>query len=170
MSSEVPAILKSFGTRFMSKAAHSFDRATVVVVSVCWGAAIFMIAFTLYTLHVAAATGNAAETAAASEPILPKVVHKPIDAHDTKPLVDRLQHRYPGLNFSTGSDNSIAISSQDGTKFHDWLNVLRYVDIASPKYRWTLKEFCVGKCSGSLMRAVMVGEVVTFEAPGGGDK
>lgn len=165
MSGDMQAIVKSMGSRFLSKAMQSFDRATMVVIGVCWGAAIFMIAFTLYAIHLSAATHRAAEAATAAEPILPKIDHKPIEAKEVKPLIDRLQHRYPGINFSTGSDNAITITCLDGAKFHEWLSVLRYVDIASPKYRWSLKEFCVGHCTGALMRAVMIGETVTFSEP-----
>ena len=165
MNDNAHAIMKSLGTRFMNKAIQSFDRATVVVVGVCWGAALFMIAFTLYSLHLASATGHEAEEAAAAEPILPKISHKPIDGRDAKALYERLQHQHPGLNLSLGNDNALTISAQDGAKFNEWLGLLRYVDIASPKYRWTLKEFCVGKCAGSLMHAVLVGETVSFEAP-----
>jgi len=170
MSDDFKAIMKSMSGRFVSKAIHTFDRATMVVVSVCWGAAILMIMFALYAVSLSASTRRAYEAAAASEPILPKIARKPMDVRDVKPLVDRLQHRYPGISFTIGNDNSIAISSTDGAKFHDWLNVVRYVDIASPKYRWIIKELCVGRCTGALMRAQMVGEVVTFEAPESGDK
>jgi hypothetical protein len=165
MSGNAQAIMKSLSTRFMNKAIQSFDRATMVVVGVCWGAALFMVAFTLFSLHLVSVTGHAAEDAAAAEPILPKVSRKPIDGHDAKALYDRLQHEHPGLNISLGNDNALTVSAQDGTKFNEWLSLLRYVDIASPKYRWTLKEFCVGKCAGSLMHAVLVGEIVSFEAP-----
>lgn len=170
MTGNVQAIMKSLGSRFMGKAIQSFDRATTIVVAVCWGTALFMIALTLYSVHLASVTGHAAEEAAAAEPILPKVSRKPIEARDAKALYERLLHEHPTLNFTLANDNSLNISAQDGSKFNEWLALLRYVDIASPKYRWTLKEFCVGKCAGALMHAVMVGETVTFEQPSEDEK
>jgi len=165
MSDDFKSVIKAMSGRFVSKAIHTFDRATIVVVSVCWGAAILMLVFTLYTISLSASTHRAAETAAASEPILPKITRKQIDTRDAKALIDRMQHRYSGMNFTLGNnDNSITVSSTDGAKFHDWVSAVRSVDVSSPKYRWTIKELCVGRCTGALMRAMLLGETVTFEA------
>jgi hypothetical protein len=165
MSLDVPAILKSFSSRFMSKAMSTFDRATVVVVGVCWGAAVLMMIFAIYAVMQSASTRRAADTAAASEPVLPKIVKKPADLSETKPFIDKIQRRYPAINFSIGADQSITISTSDGTKFHDFLNVLGYIDTVSPRFHWSIRELCIGKCGNALMRAVMGGEMITFEAP-----
>jgi len=150
----------------MGVAAKTFDRATTIVVGVCWGAAIIMMAFAVYIVSLSASTRRASETAAAAEPILPKIVKKPIDAQDALPLTDRLQHRFPGITFSLGPDQSLSVSTNDGSKFREWVTVLGYIDTISPKYRWTIKELCAGKCQGNtLMHALLVGEHVSFEAP-----
>ena len=63
----------------MTKAVQTFDRATMVVVCVCWGVAVLMMAFAMYAVILSASTRRASETAAAAEPILPKIVRKPIE-------------------------------------------------------------------------------------------
>jgi len=170
--SEYQVIFKALQMKFATKAMQTFDRATMVVVGVCWGAAMLMIIFALYAVVLSASTRRAAETAAAAEPVLPKIVRKSIDLNDAQPLVDRLQHRFPNINIALNSDQSINISTLDGPKFRDWITAVSYIDTISPKYRWSIKEFCVGKCTGgALMRAVMVGERITFEPPReGGEK
>jgi hypothetical protein len=166
MSFDVQAILKSMSPKFVTKSIRTFDRATTIVVGACWGAAIVMMAFALYAVSLSASTHRAAETAAASEPVLPLVVRKPMDVHDTQALLDRLQHRFPDIKFALGNDQSVTVSTADGSKFREWLTVLGYIDTISPKYRWTIKEFCVGKCPNNpLMHAVLKGEKISFETP-----
>lgn len=166
MKFDFKPVVKSLSPKFVARAVHTFDRATTIVVGACWGAALVMMAFALYAVILSASTRRAAETAAAAEPVLPRIVRKSIDAHDAQPLVDRLQHRFPGITFSLANDQAMIVSTSDGSKFREWVTVLGYIDTISPKFRWTMKEFCVGKCgTGSLMHAVLVGERVTFETP-----
>jgi hypothetical protein len=166
MKLEIQPLIKSLSPKFVTKAVQTFDRATTIVVGACWIAAVLMMAFALYAVTFSASTRRAAETAAAAEPVLPKIVKKPMDAHDAKPLLDRLQHRYPGITFSLGRDQELLVAATDGAKFREWLTVIGYIDTISPKYRWTMKEFCVGKCgSSTIMHAVLSGEKVSFETP-----
>ncbi|MGE3623005.1 MAG: hypothetical protein AB7H77_03895 [Bdellovibrionales bacterium] len=171
MKSEYQALLKALGTKFVNRSIQTFDRATIVVVGVCWGAAILMIAFTVYTISLSASTRRAAEVATASEPVLPKIVRKPVSVKDAQPLVDRLQKRFPGAIITLNNDQTITLTASDGLKFREWLSAVSYIDVASPKYRWTIKEFCVGRCTGgTLMRALVAGETISFETKSGGDK
>lgn len=165
MSLDLPTALKAMAPKFAMKAVQTFDKATMVVVGACWGAAILMMAFALYTVSLSASTKRAAEAAAASEPALPKITRKPMEMHDAQVMVDRLQHRFAGINFSLGSDQSVSVTTNDGAKFREWLNALGYIDTVSPQYRWSLREFCAGKCQGNmLMQAVLTGEKISFEA------
>ena len=166
MKQEYKAIVKAMGMRFATKAVQTFDRATMVVVCACWGVAVLMMDFSLYAVILSASTRRASEIAEASEPILPKIVRKPIETHDSRPLVDRLQHRYPEINISLNNDQTVTISADNGPRFREWLTAISYIDIMSPQYRWTIKDFCAGKCMGGvLMRAVLSGEKISFEAP-----
>ncbi len=166
MTDNAHPIMKSLSPKFMGRALQTLDRATTVVVTACWGAAIVMIAFALYTVMLSASTRRAAETAAASEPVLPKIVRKPIDVHDAQPLLDRLQHRFPDLKFALANDQSLTVSANDGSRFREWITVLGYIDTVSPKYRWTMSGFCVGKCeNNALMHAILTAERISFEAP-----
>jgi hypothetical protein len=165
MKAETP-LFRALSPKMVSKALQTFDRATTIVVGTCWGAALLMIVFALYTVSLSASTKRATEEALVAEPILPKIVRGPIEAHDAQQLTERLKHRYPEITFSLGADQSLTISSNDGNKFHEWLAVLSYIDTISPQYRWMVKDLCVGKCVASgLMRATLTGEKVSFEAP-----
>jgi hypothetical protein len=171
MSTDYKSITKALSMRFVTKAVKTFDQATVIVVSVCWGAAVLMMIFAIYALILSASTRRASETASAAEPILPKIVRKGIDVHDARPLVDRLQHRYPDISITLNNDLSVTIAADSGTKFREWLTAISYIDVMSPQYRWTIKEFCAGKCMGGiLMHALLIGEKVSFEAPSAKDQ
>ena len=166
MSGDTKALMKALQIRFIRKAVHTFDRATVIVVGVCWGAAIMMVLFALYAVILSASTRRAAEAAAASEPVLPTTLHKPILPRESQPLLDRLKHRFPGISVTLNNDQSVTLSANDGSKFREWLMAMSYTDVMSPQYRWTIKEFCAGKCSGGvLMHAILTGEKISFEAP-----
>lgn len=173
MSDDTKALMKALKARIATKAMQTFDRSTVIVVGACWGVAILMMLFAVYAVILSASTRRAAETAAASEPILPKAVHKPINAHDAQSLVDRLKRLYPDLTITLNNDGSVNMSTNDGPKFREWLIAVSYIDVMAPQFRWAIREFCVGKCSGAgLMHAVLTGEKISFEAPqpGEGDK
>lgn len=171
MSGDTKAMMKALKLRFATKAVHTFDRATMIVVGVCWGAAIMMVLFALYAVILSASTRRAAETAAASEPILPTTIHKPIELRESQPLVERLKHRFSDITITLNNDQSVTLSANEGAKFREWLMAMSYIDVMSPQYRWTIKEFCAGKCSANvLMRAQLTGEKISFEAPQPGDK
>ena len=162
-------LLKALSPKMIAAASAAFDRATLVIVAVCWAAALLMTVFALYTVHLSLIAKDTAAAALATEPVLPRQVTKVIEAREIQPMIDRLQHIYPDIAFSFR--NNLTVSAVDGSKFHEWLTALGYIDTISPQYHWVLQEFCVGKCSGrELMRAVLTGEKVSFEAPQSGTK
>ncbi len=160
-------IAKALSPRFMNKALETLDRASMIVVALCWGGALAFSALAVYTINSAVVARNEATRVAASEPLLPKITKKPPDIKDVQPLIDRLQKRFPEINFSLSSDKSLTVSSTDGAKFRQWLTVLGYIDTALPQYRWAIKEFCVGgACGGSvLMKSTLTAEKLTFSFP-----
>jgi hypothetical protein len=165
MKEELKVIVKATKLRFAAKAMHTFDKATIIVVCACWGAAVFMVLFALYAVILASSTRRAAETAAAAEPILPKIIHKPISGAEAQPLVDRLKHRFPTISITLNNDQTVTLTASDGPKFREWLTAMSYIDVISPQYRWTIRELCAGKCAGgSLMHSILAGEKISFEA------
>jgi hypothetical protein len=166
MSIDLQFVMKSLSPKIASKALQTFDRATTVVVGACWGAAVLMMAFAIYTTMLSVSAKRASETALVTEPSLPKVVHKTIDGRAAQTMVERLQRRYPDVTFSLATNQNITITAVDGSKFRQWLTALSYIDTISPEYHWSISAFCVGKCPGNeLMRAVLTGERISFEAP-----
>jgi hypothetical protein len=165
MASTTSGLMKVFSPALVAKAMRSFDRATLAVAGICWGGALVMLAFAVYTVSLTVSSKRAAEQALATEPVLPVVSRGSIPPHDLQTMTDRLQHRFSDLKFGQSGTEGIEVSASDGGKFRDWLSSIDYVDTIAPQYHWTLREFCVGKCTGTLMRAILVGERIAFAAP-----
>lgn len=158
---------KAFAPRFVSKAIDTFDKASAVIVSVCWGGALVIVLFAVYTLQLSAEAKRETIEAKAMQPSLPRMRKKPPKMTEIQPIVDRLQRRFPNITFNLGRDSSLTVSTSDGDMFRDWLTILSYIDTVSPQYRWEIKDFCVGmRCPGSVpMRAILTAKKVTFTAP-----
>ena len=157
-------MLRVLSTKIATQAIQAFDRSTTVVVGACWAAAILMIDFALYTLHLSVVTRHSAEIALIAEPNLPRIVRNKIEPREAQALVDRLQRLYPEISFTY--HNNLTVIASDGSKFRQWLMALGYVDTMSPQFHWAIQEFCVGNCGGhDLMKAVLTGEKITFEKP-----
>jgi hypothetical protein len=157
-------MLKALAPQMMSKAIEAFDRATMVIIGACWAAAVLMMGFALYAVSLSVNAKHAAEAALAAEPALPRIAHQGMDARELQTVTGRLQRRFPDLGIS--SRDRLVVAATEGSKFHEWLTALSYLDTLSPQYRWTIEELCVGKCAGrDLMHAEVVGEKTTFEMP-----
>jgi len=157
-------VLKALSPKTALRVVESFDRVTTLVVGVSWAAAAIMIGFAVYTVNLTVHAKHDADLALVAEPVLPKIVHKKVEARDVKSMMDQLQHRYPTIIFSF--KNNFSITSADGAHFHDWLGVLSYIDTISPQYHWALSDFCVGKCGNAeIMQATLNGDKVFFEKP-----
>ncbi len=159
---------KFFSPSILSGALQTFDRATIVIVSACWGGAIMVMLFALYTLSLSVEAKKASIEAAAQEPTLPVLVTSSPSERELKPLVSRLQKRFPGIEFDLTSDRSVSVRTRDSGLFRVWLTVLSYIDTISPQYRWKIKTFCVGgECSSSVpMQAILKAEKISFSVKG----
>jgi hypothetical protein len=158
--------LKALSPVLVSKAMATFDKATMIVVGVCWGGALMMMAFALYTVSMTVSARHATDAALIAEPSLPKIVRTNMDVRTAQIMLERLQKHYPDINFALQPNQVLKVSTNDGAKFHQWLTALSYIDTIAPEWHWSIQEFCVGKCSGNdLMRAMLTGEHISFEAP-----
>ena len=165
MSLDRRLIMRAISPKLATKAIQTFDKATILVVSVCWAAALVMTSFAIYTIIASSSARRAAESAQVMEPILPKINRAAIEPRAAQQLLDRLKHRYPEVTFSTTNDQQLKVSSADGSKFREWLTAVTYVDIMSPDFHWTVQDFCVGKCKGDIMSATLKAEKISFAAP-----
>lgn len=161
---------RAFAPGIVQKAIVSFDKATIVIISACWGGAIMLMLFALYTINASVTAKKNLAEALATEPSLPKMVNRPPEANEIKPIVERLQKRYADVTFNYGSDKSVTVSAQDGSKFRTWLTVLSYIDTISPQYQWQIKELCVGLvCGGNApMKAVLTAQKISFTTSAAG--
>jgi len=158
-----------FNPAFISKILKTFDKATMLIVSVSWGGSLFLMLFALYTVNLSVTAKREVYEAAAMEPSLPKIMTRKPENSEIKPLVDRLQKRFPDISFSLSNEQALTVSAVDGAKFRTWLTVLSYIDTISPQYRWQMKDFCVGvQCKASTpMRAILTAQKITFAAAQG---
>lgn len=170
MAMDSKLTFKLLSPRMMSKAMQTFDRATTVVVSACWGATAFIMAAAVYTLILSVSARHSADDALVAEPNLPKIIHKPMDIKSAQKVFDRMQHRFPDITFTVHGQD-IVVASGDGGKFRQWLTALSYMDTISPEFHWSFQEFCVGRCTNmELMHAAVAGDRVSFEAPSADSK
>ncbi|MGE4351417.1 MAG: hypothetical protein AB7E52_04420 [Bdellovibrionales bacterium] len=167
MAVDLAFLRRSFAPRIVNRAIQTFDKGTIVIVSSCWGGAILIMLFALYTINLSVTAKREALEAAAAEPSLPKMIMRPPSSSELKPIVDRLIKRFPDIGFSLGNDRTVTITAQQGAQFRTWLTVLSYIDTVSPQYRWQIKEFCVGGVCGSAvpMKAVLIAKKITFSSP-----
>lgn len=158
---------KAFAPRVLTKALRTFDGSLMIIVSVCWGGALLVMLFALYTVHLSVVAKREVVEAAATAPALPQMSMGAPNAKEMTPIMERLQKRFPDLSFTLEKDLSLSVSAADGTKFRTWLTVLSYVDTISPQYRWQIADLCVGGQCGSsaLMRANLLPKKITFTAP-----
>ncbi len=159
-------MLHVFSPRIVAKAVASLDKATALIVSAAWLAALVTLILAVFAVHGAVSAKKEAADAKISEPSLPKATTNPISQREAQAIVDRLQHQFPDIKVELGGNQAILVKSSDGSKFHQWVTALGYVDTMSPQYRWTLSDFCVGACSNQeLMRATVTGQRVVFSLP-----
>lgn len=166
MGLDLNTLGRAFSPKLVHKAIQTFDKATIVIVASCWGGAILIMLFALYTINMSVNAKKQVIEAAAAEPSLPQLVSRPPELNELKPISDRLQKRFPDITFSLGNDKTLTITAIQGAKFRTWLTVLSYIDTISPQYRWQIKEFCVGaKCGSSIpMKAVLVAQKISFSS------
>lgn len=167
MQKEGLSFMRLLAPRLIGRAVQSFDKATVVIVASCWGGALLVIVFALYTLNLSVQAKKSIVEAAAQEPFLPKIETKAPNASEINVILERMKSRFPDIAFTLSNDQSLTISAIEGAKFRTWLTVLSYIDTISPQYRWKIKDFCVGmKCPAATpMRATLVAQKITFSMP-----
>lgn len=156
-----------FSTELLTKAVRALDRTAVVMIIVTWAAAVFMMGVALYTVSKAHYARQKAEEAAALEPLVPAMKHGVLARRDLERLTTRLKMRFRTVNINATPDNAVEISGTDAGAFLDWLSALSYLDTIAPQVRWSIRDLCIGsECGGaSLMRAAIIAERVTFQAP-----
>ena len=168
MADNLNVVIKSLSPRIAARALMALDKSTAVVVGFCWLAAIVTLVTAMLSVHGAVAAKRAAAEAVASEPVLPQSSSSRANEQDVKNILDRLQRQFPDIKFDVDGNQLIYIQSSDGSKFHEWVMALSYVDALAPHYRWTLTQFCVGHCGDVLMRATVSGQKVVYTLPEAG--
>ncbi len=156
-----------FSPRVITRAIRAFDRATVVIVASTWGGVVLLMLFALYTLNLSTRAKVETVAAAAMEPALPQMLSRQPDMKEMEEIRNRLEKRFPDVTFAVAPDRAMTLTANDGSKFRMWLNALTYIDTAYPKYRWRIKEMCVGaKCSTNIpMKAVLTPDKIVFANP-----
>ena len=171
MISKKSALIRALSPALIAKAILTFDRLTLLIVSICWATTIAVIIFTLFTINLSVSAQKAAEEALATEPTLPKINHSSVGGKELQTMIDRLQRRYPDISIAW-QNNVLTVAAPNGGLYHQWLTAIGQIDTLYPQFHWAIKGFCVGKdCGGqSLMSVDLVGEKISFEMPQVGEK
>jgi len=161
-------LMRVFSPSRISRALNSLDKSAGLIVGVCWLAALVMLVLAIYAVHGAVSSKREAATAMSTEPVLPTISNTPATPREIQLIIERLQRQFPDIKIETrqGQGQILAVTSSDGSKFHQWITALSYIDTMSPQYSWTLREFCAGACAGNqIMSAVVSGQRITLSAP-----
>lgn len=159
-------ILKALSPKIVARIATTMDRSTLLLAGIVWMIAVTTMSLAIYTMHLAVAARRDATTEMVAEPHLPKTIRSGIETKEIQTLIDRMKRLYPGLEFTQSTGKTMTISTNDGSRFREWLTALSYIDSATPQFHWSLQDLCVGKCGGKdLMRAALSGEKISYEAP-----
>ena len=159
-------MLKVFSPRIIAKAVVTFDKSTAVIISACWVAAFVTLILAVIAVHGAVSAKRDAVDARTAEPVLPLAATTAMSPREVQTILDRLQHQFPDIKMDVGPNQSLVVRCADGTKFHQWMTALGYIDTMAPQFRWTMSEFCVGTCTGQeLMKATLEGHKVVFSLP-----
>ncbi len=159
-------MLKIFSPRIVAKAVMAMDKSTAVIISAFWLAALVTLILAVFAVHGAVSSKKEAADAKVAEPVLPVISNTSLSPVDIQKIMDRMQHQFPDVKFDTGANQTIIIRSNDGSKFHQWITALSYVDTMEPQYRWMINDFCVGTCGNQdMMKATVTGHKVVFSLP-----
>jgi hypothetical protein len=166
MNSYTSVLLKSLSPDVFVKAIRTFDRVTLLIVSICWMTTFVVMTLALYTISLSVTARKAAEEALATEPTLPKIVRNGVEGKELQVMIDRLQHHYPEVSISF-QDKTLSITATNGDRYHQWLSAIGQIDTVNPQFHWNIKSLCVGAlCGGQNIMAIeLAGEKVSLEMP-----
>lgn len=165
MTPVVKLIIKTLSPRIVAKVLSSIDKSTAIVVGSVWAAAVVVLVMASYAVHAAVLAKRAATEAIAAEPVLPVMTTTNMTAADVRVVSERIQRQFPDLKIEVDGSQALIVRSEDGTKFHEWITALSYIDSVAPHYRWSFRDMCVGRCNSGLMKAVVVGQKPVFALP-----
>lgn len=151
----------------MGRAFRTLDRVAVAMMLTSWLAAVVLMGFALYAANSAGKARQAAEVAAAVEPIVPVLQRVTLPKPELEKYAALLRGRFAKIGFNALPDNGLEVASTEGQDYLEWLAALSYLDTLAPQVRWSVRDLCVGpECgAGAIMRAIVTGERVTFKVP-----
>jgi hypothetical protein len=164
-------LLKSLSPGLVAKALATFDRLTLLILSICWSATLTVMIFALYTVNLAISAQRAAEEALATEPTLPTIKRTALATKEVQFMIERLQRRYPDVTVKW-ENNILSLNGANGGSYHQWLTAIGQVDTIYPQFHWKIQSLCVGSQCGSqnIMGVELTGEKVAFEPPQANEK
>ncbi|MFA4995165.1 MAG: hypothetical protein WC521_07685 [Bdellovibrionales bacterium] len=159
--------IRVLSPRMVSKAVNSLDRSTAIVISICWSAALVTMILAVFAVHGAVSSRREATEVMSVEPVLPVISSVPMTPRELQSIADRLQRQFPDIKFEARLGQVLAVKTDDGLKFHQWITALSYIDTMAPQFRWTLKEFCTGNCGSGqgIMNAILSGQKMLLSPP-----
>ena len=158
-----PNSIFSFST--MLRDLQSLGQNHMTIMAISWGVALIMVCLATYTAHLSVESRQDTNRLQSVPSVLPRLDVEVVDLAKAVTLHHQLVQRYPDIQIADLEGN-IVISSNDATKFREWVEAIDYMDTLQADWRWSLPEFCVGQCTGKeLMYAVVHAEAVSFSNP-----
>jgi hypothetical protein len=166
MKPKTSLLLKSLRPTILTQAIQTFDRLTLLIISICWAATLVIMAFALYTVNLSLHVQKDVEAVLATEPTLPRINRSPVVVRDSQVMVERLQRRYPEIVIKWEKD-VLSLMGANGGSYRQWLNAIGQVDTLNPQFHWKIQRLCVGSFCGNpnIMNLELTGEKVTLEMP-----
>ncbi len=164
---QISLIRSLFSTEQLVKATRALDRTAVIMILAVWIGAVVMVGVALYTVSLAHKARQQTDEAVAVEPAVPEMQKAALPRIELDKYAERLRTRFGKITFNALPDNGLEVTAADASTYLDWLTAMSYLDTIAPQVRWAVRDLCVGtECgSGSMMRATVVGERITFRKP-----
>jgi hypothetical protein len=168
---DLKTLLRAFAPGRAAHALKMLEKSTALIVSTCWLAALVTLALAIMAAHGAVSFKKEVVKAVAVEPVLPTITANPISQNEIQMLADQLRHQFPEIRIDVKNpqgkaSGAIEIGTDDGSRFHEWITAISYLDTMAPQYRWTLGAFCTGACPGGhLMTAALTGQKLVISMP-----
>ncbi|MCL2505174.1 MAG: hypothetical protein FWE93_02840 [Alphaproteobacteria bacterium] len=167
MSIDITLLKKAFSPKTVLRAVATFDKSMLVIIASCWLCAIVAMGLATFAINGVVEWKSRTDKAILSEPIIPVMKSTPVGTRELADIEDRLRRQFPSISISrtTQGGGMLVIKADKGELYQQWITAISYVDSIAGQYKWELKEFCVGACTGGkgLMYAALSGYKVTIE-------
>lgn len=166
MRSYNATLMKALSPKVFGRIMMTFDKMTLLIVSICWAMTALVMMFALYTVHLTVEVKKSVDAALATEPKLPEMRQTGVGGKELTALLESLKQQYPDIKV-IWKNNNLTLSGTSGNQYHQWLLAIGQVDTLYPQFHWSINGLCIGKECGdqNLMLVTLSGRMISLEMP-----